>query len=208
MFSCVRPQRLVHEIFRTDAKCENGLVVLGGYHFNDGKWFSLRLGKEDAPYLFKENGDSEWASAPAELLAVLVALHLFGYLKPKPGRTCIRLWVQSGTDNRSIDFLSKKNSTTRWPLTLINMQLSHNLMKAGVRLDLAWRPRDENVLADDLTNSRFEKVDMEKRVEVKFSDLDLELLNLLWEAREEYLDRDSWSVYGRGKMVSEKTPWG
>ena len=129
MFSCVRPQRLVHEIFRTDAKCENGLVVLGGYHFNDGKWFSLRLGKEDAPYLFKENGDSEWASAPAELLAVLVALHLFGYLKPKPGRTCIRLWVQSGTDNRSIDFLSKKNSTTRWPLTLINMQLSHNLMK-------------------------------------------------------------------------------
>ena len=75
-------------------------------------------------------------------------------------------------------------------------------------MDLAWRPRDENVLADDLTNSRFEKVDMEKRVEVKFSDLDLELLNLLWEAREEYLDRDSWSVYGRGKMVSEKTPWG
>ena len=110
MFSCVKPQRLTNEVFRTDAKCENNLVVLAGYHFPDGRWFSVRVTPRDAPYLFKENGDSEWASAPAELLAVLVALRLFGYLEPKTGRTCIRLWIQSGTDNRSIDFLSKKNS--------------------------------------------------------------------------------------------------
>ena len=52
---------------------------------------SVRVTPHDAPYLFKENGDSEWASAPAELLSVLVALQLFGYLEPKSGRTCIRL---------------------------------------------------------------------------------------------------------------------
>ena len=174
---------------------------------SDGRWFSMRLEPADAPFLFKENGDSGWASAPSKLLAVLVAMHLFGYMEPKSGRTCIRLWVQSGTDNRSIDFLSRKNSTARWPLTLVNMQLSHCLMKAGVRLDLARRPRDENTL-DDLTNSRFEKVEADKRVEPKFSDLDLGLLLQLWEAREEYLDRDSWVVYGKGKQKLEKTARG
>eukprot|EP00435_Cladocopium_sp_Y103_P041551 s3778_g11.t1 len=208
MFSCVKPERFANEIFRTDAKCENKLVVLAGYHFCDGRWFSVRLGPEDAPYLFKENGDSEWASAPAELLAVMIALHVFGYLEPKVGRTCIRLWVQSGTDNRSIDFLSRKNSTTRWPLTLVNMQLSHFLMKAGVRLSLAWRPRDENTLADDLTNGRFGRVDMDKRVEFGFSDLDMSLLTSLWDARGEFLDRDSWAVYGKGKKRDEKSAWG
>ena len=129
MFSCVRPQRLLHEIFRRQS---------------------------DAPSLFNENADSEWASAPAQLLSVLVALHVFGYLEPKPGRTC------HGTDNRSINFLPRKHSTT--PLTLVNMQLFHSLMKAGVRISLAWRTRDKNTLADDLTYERFDKVDMDKRV--------------------------------------------
>ena len=208
MFSCLKPQRLTNEVFRTDAKCENNLVVLAGYHFPDGKWFSVRVTPRDAPYLFKENGDSEWASAPAELLSVLVALQLFGYLEPKSGRTCIRLWVQSGTDNRSIDFLSRKNSTTRWPLTLVNMQLSHCLMRAGVRISLAWRPRDQNTLADDLTNSRFGDVDLNKRIDVALSDLDLSLLLELWEARHEFLDRDSWAVYGKGRDKFEKSAWG
>ena len=207
MFSCLKPQRLTNEVFRTDAKCENNLVVLAGYHFPDGKWFSVRVTPRDAPYLFKENGDSEWASAPAELLSVLVALQLFGYLEPKSGRTCIRLWVQSGTDNRSIDFLSRKNSTTRWPLTLVNMQLSHCL-RAGVRISLAWRPRDQNTLADDLTNSRFGDVDLNKRIDVALSDLDLSLLLDLWEARHEFLDRDSWAVYGKGRDKFEKSAWG
>ena len=208
MFSCLRPQRLTNEVFRTDAKCENNLVVLAGYHFPDGKWFSVRVTPHDAPYLFKENGDSEWASAPAELLSVLVALQVFGYLEPKSGRTCIRLWVQSRTDNRSIDFLSRKNSTTRWPLTLVNMQLSHCLMRAGVRISLAWRPRDQNTLADDLTNSRFGDVDMSKRIDIAFSDLDLSLLLSLWGARQEFLDRDSWAVYGKGRDKFEKSAWG
>eukprot|EP00435_Cladocopium_sp_Y103_P073254 s378_g43.t1 len=116
------------------------------------------------------------ASGPRlRLSSVLAALQLFGYLEPRAGRTCIRWWIQSGTDDRSIDFLSKKSSTTRW-LTLVNMQFSHCLMRAGG--SLSWRPRDENTLADDLTNFR-----------------------------DEYLDHDSWAVYGRGRLKPEKTEW-
>ena len=81
-------------------------------------------------------------------------------------------------------------------------------MRSDVRLSLAWRPGDENTLADDLTSSKFEDVDMGKRISRQFSDLDLSLLTSLWEAREEYLNRDSWAVYGKGKDKGEKTAWG
>ena len=208
MFSCEAPLRIEQEVFRTDAKCEKNRVVLGGYHFPDGRWFSLELSPLEAPYLFKSGGESEWASAPAELLAVLVALYAFGYLAPSSRRASIKLWIQGGTDNKSIDHLAKKNSTTRWPLTLINMQLSHLLMRAGLRVKLAWRPRDENTLADDLTNGRFDDVDSAKRVRVCLGDLDFSLLDLLWESRSEYLDRESWLAYGDGREKAEKSAWG
>ena len=81
-------------------------------------------------------------------------------------------------------------------------------MRAGVRISLAWRPRDQNTLADDLTNSRFDDVDLDKRIDVAFSDLELSLLLSLWEARHEFLDRDSWAVYGKGRDKVEKSVWG
>ena len=56
------------DLFRTDAKCETGKVTFGGYHLGDGRWFSLSASPSEAPYLFKANGDSQWASAPSELL--------------------------------------------------------------------------------------------------------------------------------------------
>ena len=68
---------MLEEQFRTDAKCAQGVVVLGGHHMATGRWFSLRLEPEQAPYLFKPDGESSWASAPAELLATTVALVLF-----------------------------------------------------------------------------------------------------------------------------------
>ena len=88
------------------------------------------------------------------------------------------------------------------------MQLSHLLMRAGLRVKLAWRPRDENTLADDLTNGRFDDVDSAKRVRVCLCDLDFGLLDLLWESRSEYLDRESWLAYGDGREKAEKSAWG
>ena len=81
-------------------------------------------------------------------------------------------------------------------------------MRAGLRVKLAWRPRDENTLADDLTNGRFDGVDSSKRVRVCLGDLDFSLLDLLWESRSEYLDRESWLAYGDGRKKAEKSAWG
>ena len=122
------------DLFRTDAKCDSGKVTFGGYHLQSGQWFALSVGPSEAPYLFKENGDSHWASAPAELLAVMVALWSFGFLKESSERRSIDLWVQGGTDNRSIDQMVNRAATTRWPLVLVNMQLSDCLMGAGLLL--------------------------------------------------------------------------
>ena len=202
------PLRIEQEVFRTETKCEKNRVVLGGNHFPDGRWFSLELSPLEAPYLFKSGGESEWASAPAELLAVLVALCACGHLAPINRRASIKLRIQGGTDNESVDHLAKKNSTTRWPLTLINIQLSHLMMRAGLRVKLAWRPRDENTLADDFTNCRFDGVDASKRVRMCLGDLDFSLLDLLWESRSEYLDRESWLAHGDGKEKTEKSAWG
>ena len=78
--------------FFTDAKCEDGRVVLGGWEslgpVISARWFSLSLKPEDAPYLFDSEGCSQWASASAELLATLAALRLFDYLKPAQSWPC------------------------------------------------------------------------------------------------------------------------
>ena len=184
-----KPWKSRGEVFRTDAKCDLGFVVFGGHDFS-GRWFSLRVTRQEAPYLFKDDGSSQWASAPAELLATMIGMHAFGCFDTFSANTTFECTIFAGTDNRSNESLTKSSATTRWPLMLVNMQLSHLLMKAGVRLSLRWRPRDQNVLADDLTNEVFDQFDADKRVGIQWGDLDLSLLNSLWESREEFLDRE------------------
>ena len=96
----------------------------------------------------------------------MVALWLFGFLNDSLERRSIDLWVQGGTDNRSIEQMRRK--AARWPLVLVNMQLSDSLMRAGLWVGLKWRPRDENTIEDDLTNGRFDQVAADKRIDVKW----------------------------------------
>ena len=141
MYTCLRPLALEQEQFRTDAKCADGYVILGGHHLLDGRWFSFRLLPGDAPFLFDGEGRSQWASTSAELLATMVALVLFGLLDDRRTGVVMPVVLSAGTDNQSNEFLMRKGLTTRWPLMMINMQLSELLMQANARLHLSWRPR-------------------------------------------------------------------
>ncbi|CAE7776784.1 unnamed protein product, partial [Symbiodinium microadriaticum] len=91
--------------FRTDAKCADGYVVLGGWECSgttkDSRWFSLRLTPDEAPYLFDPEGHSQWASASAELLATLAALHAFGHLEGSAQRRIMTVEVLAQTDNKA-----------------------------------------------------------------------------------------------------------
>eukprot|EP00435_Cladocopium_sp_Y103_P008858 s800_g2.t1 len=144
MVSAKRPCYVEVEQFRTDAKCTDEVVVLGGWELSSRRWFSLRLTREDVPYLFKpDGGGSQWASTSAELLASLAALTAFGWLDVGTSRKTVPLSLRAGTDNLVNDLLSSKR--TRWPLLLVNMQLSSSLSRARLSLDLRWRPREENI---------------------------------------------------------------
>ena len=159
--------------------------------------------------MFKENDESQWASTTAELVAVIFALKAFGYLESGMERRHVSLSLQGGTDNKANESLSKKRSSTKWPLMLVSMQLSHLSMEAGLKVSLKWRPRDENEPADALTNGDFTGFDPLKRISVSWDDIDWSLLNSLWKERAEFLDRESWKTFGQGESFGrfEKSKW-
>ena len=152
MVSTQRPLKFKGDAFRTDAKCTDGLVVLAGWELETRKWFSLRVYPKDAAFLFKPNGESQWASTSAELMASMLALSAFGWLRADKHRKSLQVCFNAGTDNRANEALTAKRSSTRWPLMALNMQMSSMLAKARLSLRLRWRPREENTEADDLTN--------------------------------------------------------
>ena len=181
-----RPLVFPGEMFRTDAKCTDEIVVLGGWDLRSKAWFSLKLFPADVPFLFKENKGSQWASTSAELLASLVALHAFGWLKPGPSRKTVVASLTAGTDNRANEFLTEKRSTTKWPLMAINMQMSASLSKSRLSLTLSWRPRNENTEADNLTNEIFTDFKLEDRISLSLRELDLSILDMLVESRDQF----------------------
>jgi len=74
----------IGEIFRTDTKCADGRVILGGWRTDftptskGAPWFSLEIGVDEAPWLFRgPERSSSWASTSVEMLASVVALQVF-----------------------------------------------------------------------------------------------------------------------------------
>ena len=180
------------DVFRSDAKCEPGRIVLGGWLCEGGvapsqaKWFALELGPREVPWLFRENGDTMWASTSAELLASYasaVAFELIGS-SPCSFRDSFRVMVSAGTDNQSTPALQRKGITGNWPLMPLHMQVATTLQRAGKALKLTWRPRDTNTEADALTNGDFRSFDPSLRVALSWGDIPMGLFDSLAGARE------------------------
>ena len=211
MVSAKRPIYLSSEVFRTDAKCEDGRVVLAGWEVSDdpmkARWFRVELSPQMAPYLFKD-GKSQWASTSAELLASYVALFAFGLVDGTRSRKVIPFSIPAGTDNRANEFLTVKRSTTKWPLMIINLQLSHVLASSALTLNLQWRPREENTLADALTNADDSAFDSTLRVNVLFKDIPMVIVNELWQTKLEFDHRKSSFIAGEvSRRKRQKTQW-
>ena len=134
---------------------------------------------------------------------------MFGLLEGQRTGLVVPVVLAAGTDNQSNEYLMRKGMTTRWPLTMINMQLSELLMEANARLQLSWRPRDTNQEADDLTNEKFEKFDMAKRLVASWEDFNFPLIKELYDNRKEFLDPETWRVEERiqNKEKFEKSSW-
>ena len=217
------PRPKAQQSFRTDAKCAEGYVVLGGWDLSAGSetreapWFCLKLLPGDAPWLFKEDGSSQWASIAAEFLGTMVALKAFGWLE---SGAQVREWttlIYAGTDNRANPQALRKGGSVTWPLMGLMMQMadSDSLIDIGGKLRLEWRPREENQEADNLTNEIFDGFDPRKRVTIQLGDIPLELFLSLQNAYAEFDQKrkeckmvNPLRVRTSKKVkLSEKTPW-
>ena len=75
-----------------------------------------------------------------------------------------RVAIKGYTDNQSTETLLKKFMTSKFPSTLILMELAEELTAKRCELKLQWLRRDGNQLADDLTNEKFDAFDMKFRI--------------------------------------------
>ena len=213
MVSTKRPVKFTDEQFRTDAKCADGMIILAGWELKSRRWFSVRVLPSDALYLFKNGVQSQWASTSAELLASVVALIAFDWLKGDKQRKSLQISLCAGTDNRANESLSEKRATTKWPLMAINMQMSALLAKARLSLALRWRPREENTEADDLTNEKFGDFLSSHRVQFEFADLQLDVLQALvktdagFEEAKRLAKDVKQNDHGSKSKKFDKSPW-
>ena len=216
---CVRAETDLGEIFRTDAKCEAGKVVLGGWvTYNntkpkDAAWFSLEVLPGQAPWLFRgEQHEAAWASTSAELLASLVALKVFRVDSfAGPGQRSHVLRCGGGTDNKATGMLVQRRLSTKLPLMIILMDYLAFSEEVGIRCDLDWRPRDVNVEADDLTNQIFNKFEMNKRIQVSWEDLRFPMIDLLMAFTESFSKRkfEAATAKDTGENAKfQKSEWG
>ena len=149
----------------------------------------------------------------SELLASVVALVVFGWMSVGRRRKNLQITLSAGTDNQANESLFAKRATSKWPLMAINMQMSAMLARARISLNLNWRPGEENTEADDLTNERFDGFGLEKRVVVKFSDLEFDILRSLVDSHDEFeRAKQTAREFQRSDVGSkskkfEKTPW-
>ena len=173
--------------------------MLGGSESSDGtrpkdsRWFSVKLDRDNAGWAFVK-GEPFRVIASLELLGVLMAVMLFfGSPRSDPAKLgtghAFRAWQDLGahgqltisgiTDNQGNPFVLDKMMTTSFPLSVILMELSVQLEKAALCLDLRWTPREQNVEADALTNEEFDEFRESNRIDVKMEDLEFEVIPTL-----------------------------
>jgi len=165
----VREEELGHgkEVtFYTDARASEVEACIGGHlaispdkKLCPRAWFSFRVDEVMAPWLMKRGGNPKRMIAALELLATLVAVKLWG-----GGRsTALRARAKAFTDNRGNALAVLKGMSTKFPLTLLLMELTEELRSKDLKLDLEWVRREENVEADALSNEDWKDFSEELR---------------------------------------------
>ena len=141
-----------------------------------GPWFSLEVDSSWAPWAFSKSSPNKVIAA-LELLATLIAVKL--WIRDSDDRQSSRVAMRGFTDNQSNEALVKKAMTTKYPSSLILLELAEELAAKKCDLNLIWIRRDWNQLADDLTNEKFDSFDPEFRVPLKGDEIEWRVLDKL-----------------------------
>ena len=93
------------------------------------------------------------------------------------GKTQTRLSFTGLTDNKGNSHVLPKLMTSKYPLAPILMELSMQMRRKGMVLNLEWVSRDLNEEADALSNMSFDGFSPDHRIPVDLSQLKFVVLN-------------------------------
>lgn len=152
----------------TDAKATEQAAWVGGWleereNSKECRWFSLQVTEASAPWLYYRGRNPKRVIAALELLASLVALKL--WLR-EPGDTA-EVRAEAFTDKWGNAFILRKGLSTKFPVTLLVIEVAETLRRYDAFATLTWVRRDGNVLADALTNEDFSSFEPQKRENVE-----------------------------------------
>ena len=151
----------------TDAKATEDAAWVGGWLEESScsrecRWFSCRVTEEMAPWLFYRGKNLKRVIAALELLATLMALKLW----LRGAGDTAEVHAEAFTDNKGNAFILRKGLSTKFPVTLLVIEVAETLRRQDAYATLTWVRRDGNELADALTNEDFSSFAMQYREEV------------------------------------------
>ena len=170
----------------TDARASEEDACIGGYlaispDLKKCPWFSFQVDETMAPWLRKRGNNPKRMIAALELLATLVAVKLWGTRVGGGMTACLKAF----TDNKGNSFAVVKGMSTKFPLTLLLMELTEELRTLDLKLDLEWISRDENTKADALSNEEWGDFDVKMREVRRPEEIGWKVLDKLQERSEE-----------------------
>ena len=219
--SIARPLNHRHhiELFRADAKATEQGAWIGGWEYkgglpsNQARWFAYEVDRNVFPWLFSKK-DPKRVIAGLELLATILCIILFGVEGDYEGG------MYGSTDNQGNTYAVSKLMSTKFPLTILLMEMSEQLRSRNAVLGLSWLPRESNTEADDLTNGKFDRFDAALRVDITSEILDQfkvlpsiqtvsqDLYNAIVKEKENKKGKPTEEVFVRKKLsIKERLKW-
>ena len=165
-------------------------------------WFSFRVDEKMAPWLMKRGNNPKRMIAALELLATLAALKFWG----ARGGSGMKARAKAFTDNRGNAFAVVKGMSTKYPITLLLMELAEELRDRDMRLDLEWVKRDENTIADALSNEDWSEFEAEHREQRRPEEIGWKVLDRLQTRGEELYKEIQALKEQRSKEKARKFP--
>ncbi|CAK9098833.1 unnamed protein product [Durusdinium trenchii] len=172
------------------------------------RWFSLRVTERLAPWLLYRGKNPKRVIAALELLATLIALRLW---LTRAGDSA-EVHAEAFTDKGNA-FILRKGLSTKYPVTLLVIEVAETLRRLDTFATLTWVRRDGNVLADALTNEDFGAFDPRYREAIDDKNLQWYVLDDLLQGSEELFNeikvhkqkkRETNKTLGRAKKKAAK----
>ncbi len=146
----------------------------------EANWFYIEVTAQNAPWAFHKK-DPQRLIAALELMGTLLSIIIFD-IRAGPGTgISAGAGITGVTDNLGMSMAASKGLSTKFPVSALLIELTEQLRYRSLDLALEWKRRDENTLADAITNQDFKEFDENLR-------LDCDLGKIQWQVLDEVLE--------------------